>query len=216
MLAVGAAGHRSVAHENLAGEIGAGAEHHRLGPVEAVEAGADALHPAVFNKNVHHLGLLDGKAGDVLQIFLCEAVVGLPVDLRPQGVHRRALAPVEHPALEGGCVGGPGHHAAQGINFADQMPLGGAADAGVAGHVADAVQPQGEQGGGDTQPGGGRRGLDARVARAHHDNVKIAQMDETFCVGSHQRPPFQKIEIIPPGKEPATGFVHPRSMNVWL
>ena len=118
-------------------------------------------------------------------------MVGLPVDLRPQRVHRRPLAPVEHPALEGGGVGGQGHHAAQGVDLADKVPLGGASDAGVAGHVADAVQPQGEQAGGGPQPGR-RRGLDAGVARAHNNYVKIAQMDQALCVGSHGRPPFRK------------------------
>ena len=76
--------------------------------------------------------------------MLGEVMVRPPVDLSSQGMYRRALAPVEHPALQGGGIRRQTHHAAQCIHLPHQMALGGAADAGVAGHVSDAVQAEGE------------------------------------------------------------------------
>ena len=42
------------------------------------------------------------------------------------------------------CVGGPGHLAPQGVQLPDQVALAGAADGGVAGHVAHRVQVDGK------------------------------------------------------------------------
>ena len=57
-----------------------------------------------------------------------------------------------------------------------QVPLGGAAEGGVAGQVGAAVQADGEQGRAGPQAGGGHGCLDARVPGAHYRHVVICQM----------------------------------------
>ena len=96
----------------------------------------------------------------------------VPVNLGPQGVHRRALAQVEHPALDGAGVGGAAHLPAQGVDFPDKVALGRAADAGVAGAVAHGVQVDGKDNSRAPQPCGGQGGLYAGVPRADNGNIK--------------------------------------------
>ena len=100
--------------------------------------------------------------------------VGHPVGLGPGGVDRGALAPVEHPELQAGGVCRPGHLAAQSVDLPHQLPLGGAADGGVAGHIADALQRGAQAQNPAAQPGGGQGRLDARVSRAHHHDVILS------------------------------------------
>ena len=113
--AVRAGGIPGIAHKDLAAQIRAGGQHHALCGVLAVELGNDALHPAVFHLKAHHLGLMDGKAGGKLQCVLHVFVVAFAVGLHPQCVHRRALALVQHPALQVGGIRRQTHHAAKGI-----------------------------------------------------------------------------------------------------
>ena len=140
----------------------------------AVELGNDALHPAVFHLKAHHLGLMDGKAGGKLQCVLHVFVVAFAVGLHPQCVHRRALALVQHPALQVGGIRRQTHHAAKGIQFTHQRSFCSAADAGVAGHIADGVQTHGEHGGLCAQCSGGVSRLDAGMPGTDHDDIIIS------------------------------------------
>ena len=97
--------------------------------------------------------------------------VGQPVGLCPGRIDRGALAPVQHPKLQTNRVGGPGHFAAQRVDLPHQLALGGAADGGIAGHIAHGVQTGADAQGAAAHPGGGQRGLDARVSRPHHHDI---------------------------------------------
>ena len=97
-----------------------------------------------------------------------------PVGLRPQGVHRRPFAAVEHPVLDAGRVCRPPHLAAQRVQLPHQMPLAGAADGGVAGHVAHGVQVDGKDDGLQPQAGGGQSRLNAGVSGADDGNIKLS------------------------------------------
>ena len=65
------------------------------------------------------------------------------------------------------------HRAAEGVDLADDLPLGDAADGRVAAHLADGVGVHGQQDGAQPEPGGGQGGLDAGVAGADDDDVII-------------------------------------------
>ena len=65
------------------------------------------------------------------------------------------------------------HFAAQGIQLPDQVALAGAADGGVAGHIAHGIQVDGKENGLEAQPGGGQGGLNAGVARSDDGHVAI-------------------------------------------
>ena len=103
----------------------------------------------------------------MLHVFL----VAPPVRLGPKGVDRGALAPVQHPVLDAAMVRCQAHFASQGIQLPDQVALAGAADGGVAGHIAHGVQVDGEEDGVQSQPGGGQGSLNAGVARADDGHV---------------------------------------------
>ena len=163
-----------IAHKNFAAEVRTGGQHHALCGVLAVELGNDALHPAVFHLKAHHLGLMDGKAGREFKGVLHVFVVALAVGLNAQGMNGRAFALVQHPALQVGGIRRQTHHAAKGIQFTHQRSFCSAADAGIAGHIADGVQTHGKDGRFCAQHSSCMGGFDARMAGADDDDIIIS------------------------------------------
>ena len=166
MLTVRAGGIAGIAHKDPAPQVGAGGQHNALGPILSVQLGAHALYPALADHQLHHFGLMDGKAGGQLQRLLHIGMVAAAVGLHPQSVHSRAFALVQHPALQVGGVGGQAHQPAQSVHLPHQGALCRPADAGVAGHIADAVQAHSKNSGACPQPGRRMGGLDAGMTRA--------------------------------------------------
>ena len=108
------------------GEDGPGGQHH----------GGDC---AVLGADLHHLALADGEVLLTLQDALHAALVLPAVRLGPEGPDGGALALVQKAVLDAALVGGLRHFAPQGVQLPDQVALAGAADGGVAGHVAYGV-----------------------------------------------------------------------------
>ena len=106
--------------------------------------------------------------------MLHHLLIAAAIRLSPEGPHRRALAPVEHPVLDAGLVCSPGHLAPQGVDFPDQVALACAADGRVAGHIAHRVQIDGEADCAQAHAGGGQRGFNARVACADDGDIKLS------------------------------------------
>ena len=73
-------------------------------------------------------------------------LVELLVRLGARRVHGRALGAVEHAELDAGGVDDLAHLAAEGVDLADDLPLGDAADGRVAAHLADGVGVHGAGG----------------------------------------------------------------------
>ena len=73
-----------------------------------MHGGAHGGDPAAFGTDVGDLRLLHPQALLLFQGVLHDLLVSPPVGLGPEGPHRRALAPVEHPVLDAGLVGGLG------------------------------------------------------------------------------------------------------------
>ena len=156
-----------IAHIDAAVQEGAGADDGRLHRIHRAELGDNFFNrAALVQTDVADLRLDDVQALLLFQPALHLVVVGLAVRLDAQAVHRRALAPVEHPALQEGGVRRLAHLAAQRVDFPHQVALGGAANRGVAGHIADGVERHGEDGGFGAQPRRRQRRLDAGVPRA--------------------------------------------------
>ena len=176
VLAVRPAVVMGASHKNAAAQAGASGDHHAFRPIVAVQIGEHAPHLPVGNVHAGDLRLMNVQVRGLLQQVLHHHVVALAVGLHPQAVHRRAFAPVQHPALQVGLVRRAAHQAAQRVQLPHQMALGGAADGGVAGHIADKIQADGKHRGARPQHGGGVGGLNARVARAHHNYVIVIQM----------------------------------------
>ena len=62
------------------------------------------------------------------------------------GLDGGAFGFVEHSELDAGGVDGVGHEAAEGVDFADDLAFGEAADGGVAGHSTDGEGVHGDHG----------------------------------------------------------------------
>jgi hypothetical protein len=90
----------------------------------------------------------------------------------------RPLARVQAPELDAGLVDGAGHLAAQRVDLLDQVPLGHAADGGVAGHGRDGLDLPREDQRGQAHARGGERGLAPGVAGAHDDHVVAIRIFE--------------------------------------
>ena len=112
---VRAGGVPRIAHKNFAAKVRAGGNDHAFGAVFPVQLGHNSLHTAVLGLDAHNLSLMDGKAGCQLKGMLHIFMVALAVGLHTQGVHRRAFALVEHPALQIGGICSKAHHAAKRI-----------------------------------------------------------------------------------------------------
>ena len=171
MGAVGAAVIVGIAHKNASAQIGAGRNHDRPAGIVGVQVGVNAADLPVLHINADDLALMDSKVGGLFQRVLHPDMVALAVGLHPQAVYGRAFAPVEHPALQVGRIGGKAHQAAQCIDLAHKMPLGRAADGRVAGHIADEIQRQREHRRPGPQPCRRVGSLYSRMPRADHDDI---------------------------------------------
>ena len=106
--------------------------------------------------------------------------VCLPVRLGTEGMDRGAFPPVQHPILDTGVICRQTHFPAQGVQFPHKMPLAGAADSRIAGHVPHGVQIDSKKNGVQSQPGGSQGRLDARVTGSDHRHITASCM-----VGAH-------------------------------
>ena len=84
-------------------------------------------------------GAATPAGGDDLDLELDELLIGLLVSLRAGAVHRRPLAPVEHPKGDARLVNHPAHQAVEGVDLSDEVALADAADGRVARQLADGV-----------------------------------------------------------------------------
>ena len=112
-------------------------------------------------------------------------------------MHGRALGAVEHAELDAGRVDDLAHLAAEGVDLADDLPLGDAADGRVAAHLADGVGVHRQQGGAQPHARGGQGGLDAGVAGADDDDVvsrKVSGQHGGVLVGQ-----VFNLPSVPPG-----------------
>ena len=160
-----------IAHDRAPVQIRARGEHGGAAAVHGTVCRHDGADVAVLRLDGHDLRLLDAQVRLQLERVLHHGLILPPVGLRAQRVHGRPFAAVEHPVLDAGLIGCTRHLAAERIELAHEVALARAADGGVAGHIADGVHIDGKADGVQSQPRGGQRGLNARVARADDGDV---------------------------------------------
>ena len=165
-------------HDRL--EERAGRQDDGLGAIERVAAGQDAGDAAALaalscglDSNASTISWRSVRLACASTRCFIDELVELLVGLGARRVHGRALGAVEHAELDGRCVDDLAHLAAEGVDLADDLPLGDAADGRVAAHLGDGVGVHGEQHGAQAEPGRGEGGLDAGVAGADDDDVVI-------------------------------------------
>jgi hypothetical protein len=119
-------------------------------------------------------GLL--KQCQVWLVFQCGAdglFIQHAVGLSPSCSDRRPLAGIQDTKLDSTLVYGLSHHAAQGIDFLDQMAFSDTAYGRVAAHLPQSLDILCQQQGLHTHTRGRQGGLGAGVAAAYDDYVKV-------------------------------------------
>ena len=124
-----------------------------------------------FHNQLRHFGLLDVQIGLRLQHLAHLQAVLLLVALRARRPDGRAARGVEQAKLDADRVGDFAHDAAEGVDFADEVSLGDAADGGIAGHLRDEIDVEREERGLQAHARRGHRGFAAGMTGADHNNV---------------------------------------------
>ena len=153
-------------------EVHAAGHHHRPAGDSLPGEGGHARHAAVLRFDGHRFALAHLQSGLGHQRPAHAVLIGLLVGLCPQAMHRRALAGVQHPALQKGIVNGAAHLAAQGVQLPHQVSLGRAPNGRVAGHQGHAVHVQGQQQRIHAHARCGQRRLAPRVSPADHHQLR--------------------------------------------
>lgn len=152
----------------------------------AITQALDRIDGAEFGLNGGHSPLFDPDAGDfrltnkevflrLEQLFHVD-MVAAPVGLHPEGMNGRAFSFIEHPALDKAVVGSDSHHAAEGVDLADEVAFRRSADRGVAGEVRDRVQRQGKENGFRAQTRRRHRRFDPGVSAADDRDIITFQL----------------------------------------
>ena len=130
---------------------------------------------AVFGQYARGLALTQHEVLLLVDGAAHPQAVGQLVGLCAQRVNRRAFAGIEHTRLEERVVDRQSHLAAQRIQLTHQMPLGCAADGGIARHERHRVQIERQKQRLKAQTRAGQARLASSVTRADDDNVKTFQ-----------------------------------------
>ena len=120
---------------------GAGVDGAAVAQLEAMSA-ARAVGSGV-DQQIDDFGLLDVEAGLRLEHLAHFDAVLLLVALRARRPDGGTTRGVEQAELDADGIGDFAHDAAEGVDFADEVALGDAADGGVAGHLRDEVEVHG-------------------------------------------------------------------------
>ena len=164
-------------HNGAPTEVGARGNHNCAAAVYSPRVGGHrADSPLIVHTDVHDLGLLDTQVLLPLKRIFHHLLIAPPIGLGAQRVNRRTLAEVQHPVLDAGFVGRFRHLAAEGVELPHQVSLSRAADGGIAGHVAHAVEIYREAHGIKSKARGGKGRLDAGVSRADDRHVACSRV----------------------------------------
>jgi hypothetical protein len=123
-------------------------------------------------------------------------VVGVLIGLGAQGLHRGALARVEHADLDERLVDDAAHGSTQRIDLAHQVPLGRAADRGVAGHQRHVLRVHRQHQRARTDACRCQRRLAAGVPRANNDDVVSLHSHKHTELRHHSVPRARLIQIL--------------------
>ncbi len=102
--------------------------------------------------------------------------VGALVCLGSRGPDSGAAAPVEQFELNSRGVNRAPHQSAKGVDFADQMTLGGPANGRIAGHERHGLGRKSHQTDAAAHPRGSPRGFAAGMSGANHNDVEILRV----------------------------------------
>ena len=158
-------------HETV--EKRAGRHDHGPGAERGAPYGAQASDGAVFHDEFGRFVLPYTQVLRVLQALAPGRDEPGPVALCPRAPHSRSFRAVEHTELDGRCVGHLARQSAQGVYFADDLPLRDAAYGRVAAHLGYLVHVHRYQTCPCAHPGCRRGRFAAGVAGTYHHHIKV-------------------------------------------
>ncbi len=156
-------------------EEGTGGQDHGFGVEADAGLGHHAHHLVVFHNQVIGRLLEQGQIGLVFQHMANGGFVQNPVRLSTGGTHCRALTAVQDPELDACLIGGPGHGAAQGIDFLHQMALANATDGRVTGHLPQSLNVVGQQQGLRTHARSRQGGFSTGMATTNDNDIETGR-----------------------------------------
>ena len=119
-----------------------------------------------------HFRLLDVQIRLGLQHLAHLQAVLLLVALRARRPHGRPARSIQQAKLDSDRVGHLAHDAAQRVDFANEVPLGDATHGGIARHLRDEIDVEGEQRGLQPHAGSGHRSLASGMTGADDNDVE--------------------------------------------
>jgi hypothetical protein len=115
---------------------------------------------------------------------LGEELISFLVALGTRAVHRGPFAAVEQPELDGRGIGQDAHGAPQGVDLANDLPLGDSADRRVTAHLTDGIAVHRQERGSQAHPRGGQGGLEPSMAGADDDHIEPIRITHTVASSS--------------------------------
>ena len=157
---------------NQAVQEGPGRHDERLAPERIPVLEREANDAAMLHENATRATDQPLDVGFGLERCTDPSAINLLVCLRTRGPDRRTTAPIEQLELNTCGVDSSAHETAKRVDLANQMPLRGAADRGVARHVGNGLPRQRAESDVRAETGRGIRRLASSVPGADHDHVE--------------------------------------------
>ena len=181
----GQRGRRRIAHAtrgvlrladmDLAGQEGAGREHHRRRIEAKAGIGDRATHGIALDDEIVDGGLEHSEVGLVLHHVADVAAIQRTIRLATRRPYGGALRCIQGAPLDAGGIRGLGHDPAERVDLLDQVALADAADRRVAAHRAHGLDVVAEQQRARAGARGRECGFGAGMAAADHDHVESVE-----------------------------------------
>ena len=149
----------------------------------------------IFQDQVDYFCLLDVEVGLILKHLAHLHAIELLVALGSGAPDGGAAGSIEEAKLDAYGVGDLTHDSAERVDLADEVPLGDAANGGVAGHLGDQVEVHGNDGGLQAHAGGCHGCFATGVPGADYGDVEffgkthgfsILRISQSSCGGINQ------------------------------
>jgi hypothetical protein len=137
----------------------------------------------LVNDEVYNLSLFDEEVLLALQDLAHLDAIERLVALRSRRPYRRPTRCVQQPKLDPGRVRNLAHHTTERIYLADQVPFGYSSDRGIATHLRNQIEVQGEDRCAQTHPRRRHCGLASGVSGTDHHYVELFRKAHTSILG---------------------------------
>ena len=158
---------------HLAAKKCADSQHDRARAKLDTERCDGATHAPAFDDEIGNFLLKEREIRLILEHRANRLSIERPIGLCSRRAHRRALARIQRAELDARSIGSACHHAAEGIDFLDEMALANAADRRIAAHRAERLDVVRKQERPHAHARRCERAFGAGVAAADDDHVEF-------------------------------------------